>query len=318
MNTSPKTPLVSVIMNCRNAAKDLPSAMESVMAQTVQDFEIIFFDNCSTDASIAIAESFGEKVRIVRAASPLSLGMARNQALCHTQGDLIAFLDCDDLWRPTKLERQIACFANESVGLVTTDTRLLHGTREGGRLFAKTRPARGAVFGELLTRQWISMSSAMVRKKALDSIQESPGHWFDERLEVCEEADVFYRIAHDWALDYVESDLTLWRIHGKNTTFERFDAFANETLLIVDKLRKRFPDCQTTYASIFPKLINRASFQKAIALWKNGKAKEARTLVHSLPKTPKTRLFTLCTYLPPSCFTLAARLYFALPRFLRS
>ena len=70
-------------------------------------------------------------------------------------------------------------------------------------MFESTHPARGMVFRELMTRQWISMSSAMIRKSALDSL----GEWFDESLNVCEEADVFYRIAKTWELDHVDDPL---------------------------------------------------------------------------------------------------------------
>ena len=67
------------------------------------------------------------------------------------------------------------------------------------------------------------------------------GEWFDESLNVCEEADVFYRIAKTWELDHVDEPLTRWRVHGVNTTFRKFGQFADETLRILDKHRKLYP-----------------------------------------------------------------------------
>ena len=116
-------PVVSVIMNCLNSSRDLREAMDSVMAQTFTDFEIVFWDNGSTDESPAIARSYGEKVRYFRGETTVPLGAARNLALAQARGRYIAFLDCDDLWRPRKLELQTALLeADDRVGLVSTDT----------------------------------------------------------------------------------------------------------------------------------------------------------------------------------------------------
>jgi K+ transporter len=137
-------PVVSVIMNCLNSSRDLREAMDSLMAQTFTDFEVIFWDNCSTDASPAIAQSYGEKVRYFRGQSIVPLGEGRNLALAQARGKYLAFLDCDDLWRSAKLERQVALFeANPRVGLVCTDTEIFDGRRVLKRLFAETSPARG-------------------------------------------------------------------------------------------------------------------------------------------------------------------------------
>ena len=313
------SPKVSVIMNAYNAARDLPAAMDSVFAQTEQSFEIILYDNCSTDETREIARGYGERVRLIARPDHCARGAARNGALREARGQFVAFLDCDDLWRPTKLEKQLACFdRNPAVGLVTTDTVFLTEGGERGRLFERTEPARGMVFPELLKRQWISMSSVVLRREALDSLLphsagQGDAQWFDEQFEVCEEADVFYRIAHDWALDYVDEPLTLWRIHGGNTSFRRFGAFASETLLILEKLRALYPDFTEKYAWLDTLVQNRAHFQRSVDLWRKGDAEGARDILRTLPKTGKNRLFTLCTYLPGSLFQCLATVYFALP-----
>ena len=164
-------PAVSVIMNCLNSSRDLREAMDSIMAQTFTDFEIVFWDNGSTDESPAIAMSYGEKVRYFRGETTVPLGAGRNLALAQARGRYIAFLDCDDIWRPRKLELQVGLFeANPRVGLVSTDTEIFDGKRVIKRLFAETHPARGMAFAALMERQWISMSSAMVRAEAGDHV----------------------------------------------------------------------------------------------------------------------------------------------------
>lgn len=322
------TPVVSVLMNCLNCARELPEALESVRCQTFQDLEIIFWDNASTDDSAAIAQAWGPKLRYFRGEHTVPLGAARNLALAEAQGRYVAFLDCDDLWRPTKLAKQVALFeANARVGLVCTDTEIVDGAHVLSRMFAQSAPGRGRVFGELMERQWISMSSAMVRREALDGLMRGEeadgagacvGCWFDESLNVCEEADLFYRIAHDWELDYIDEPLTLWRVHGGNTTFRKFGQFADETLRILEKHRRLYSGYDTEHADLVALLTRRAAFQKAVALWREGRNIEARETVRPWrANSLKYRIFWAASYLPGVCFDLVARLYFALPAALR-
>lgn len=313
------SPTISIIMNCLNCEKDLPAALQSVRAQTLQDYEIIFWDNGSSDKSAEIARNFGPKLRYFSGKETVSLGAARNLALQKARGEFIAFLDCDDLWKPEKLEQQVNLFkSNPGLGLVCTDTEIFDGNRTLSRLFETASPKRGHAFEALMRSQWISMSSAMIRKEALESVAAGENLWFDENLEVCEEADLFYRIAHDWEIDHVDQPLTAWRVHGTNTTFRKFRQFADETLLILEKHKKIYPDYEKKYPQLVEVLTNRAIFQKAVSLWRENKGKDARELLHSLSSAgPKIRLFWAASFLPGSFFDIAAKLYFALPGFLR-
>lgn len=306
-------PAISIIMNCCNCAKDLPAALESVASQTFSDWEIVFWDNCSTDKSADIAKAFGSRLRYFKAAEFTSLGKARNLALQQATGKYFAFLDCDDLWRPEKLALQLALFEkNPHLGLVCTDTEIFDGKKTLGYLFKRAQPKSGLVFEDLMKSQWISMSSAMLSRKALETIANE-GNWFDERLELCEEADVFYRIAHDWELDYVNLPLTVWRVHGQNSTFRNFDKFADETLYILDKQRAAYPGYDREHGEIAQLLKERANFQKAVALWRQGKGNQARKLlVPQLNKAKKYQLFWLASFLPKSMFNTVARIYFSM------
>ena len=95
---------VSIIMNCYNGEQFLAEAVQSVINQTYNNWELIFWDNASNDNSQNIIKNFNDK-RIKYFFSKVNepLGKARNNALKKTQGQFIAFLDCDDLWMPSKL-----------------------------------------------------------------------------------------------------------------------------------------------------------------------------------------------------------------------
>ncbi|BAV92317.1 glycosyltransferase [Candidatus Desulfovibrio trichonymphae] len=317
-------PAVSVIMNCLNGARYLRPALESLFAQTFEDVELIFWDNASTDESHDIVQDFSarfpDKIRCFRGADTVSLGTARNLALACARGRYLAFLDCDDLWRPQKLAEQVALFETGSrVGLVCTDTEIFDGSRVLKRLFAETRPARGMVFSELMERQWISMSSAMLRREALQGLtDEGKTDFFDESLNVCEEADVFYRIAYDWELDFVDRPLTRWRMHGANSTFRKFGQFADETLRILNKHCRIYPGYAVEHADLVALLTRRAAFQKAVSLWREGRNRHARVTIAPWKNASlKHRLFWWASFLPGACFDIAARAYFAMPAALR-
>ena len=318
-------PYVSVIMNCRNSSEFLREAIDSVFAQEFDNWEIVFWDNQSTDSSPEIAQSYchavdsGKQIlRYFRAEEPAPLGLARNLAIKKARGDLVAFLDCDDLWEPDKLARQVGLFqANPALGLVCTDTRIIKGGETLSFMFETARPFRGKVFAELIGAGWISMSSAVVSMNALNSLS----HWFDPAFNVAEEADLFYRIAHDWELDYVDAPLTSWRVHGANTTFAKFEQFAVETRQILAKLEKLYPGLPEEYPGLIPLLERRAAFQTAVALWRQGKngaaRKEISPYLFGGGGGVKFLAFWLLSWLPGSAFDALARVYLKLPKFLR-
>lgn len=316
-------PTVSVVMNCYNGARDLPAALASVREQTWGDYEIVFWDNASTDGSGEIAGKFGAKLRYFRGERNVSLGAARNLALAEARGEYIAFLDCDDLWRPEKLAEQMALFrANPALGVVCTDTEIMRDGKIIGRVFETSPPERGMAFAALMRKQWISMSSAMVSRRALEQIRREATavqpSWFDESLHVCEEADVFYRVARGWEIDYIDKPLTVWRVHGANTTFRKFGQIADETMAILAKHRALYPGYDAENADLVELLTRRAAFQRAAALWKNGEGAEARRVVAPwLNRSFKYRLFWLASFLPGSLFDKLAGLYFSLPAALR-
>ena len=193
-----------------------------------------------------------------------------------------------------------------------TDTEMFGEKGTLSRMFESTHPARGMVFRELMTRQWISMSSAAIRKTALDSL----GEWFDESLNVCEEADVFYRIAKTWELDHVDEALTRWRVHGVNTTFRKFGRVADQLCASSTSTAASIRADDAEYPDLAVLLTRRAAFQKAVALC--GREGERSLCLSG----------TLCGFAQgapfPAGFASArkplhplSQLYFKLPGFLR-
>ena len=101
--------LVSIIMPNYNCGKFIKATIESVLAQTYSNWEILFMDDCSTDNSLEIVKSFqDERIHIFKNEKNSGAAVSRNKALREARGKWIAFLDSDDLWEKEKLSKQIA------------------------------------------------------------------------------------------------------------------------------------------------------------------------------------------------------------------
>ena len=236
-------PRVSVVVNCRNGEKYLREALDGVFAQTFTDWELIFWDNASTDASAAIAQSYGEKLRYFRAAVATPLGEARNRALAQARGEFIAILDADDIWLPEKLARQLPLFDDPEVGVGYCDAVYFNPQGVSWRLYRDGLPPQGRVLGPLLRSDFICLSTAVLRRAALDSVD----YWFDGQLQYVEEYDLFLRLALTWKFAGVWAPLARYRIHAQNWTALNPDAAADETPRVFEGLRRLVPNLDRDY-----------------------------------------------------------------------
>ena len=101
-------PLVSIITPCYNAAPFISQAIESVLAQSFGDWEMIIVDDCSTDnTDIVVGKIKDPRIRYIKNEKNSGAAVSRNRALREANGRWVAFLDSDDLWKPEKLEKQI-------------------------------------------------------------------------------------------------------------------------------------------------------------------------------------------------------------------
>ena len=114
-NRTDNQPIISIIMNCYNGEEYLQEAIDSVYSQTYQNWEIIFWDNCSTDKSAEIAKSYDNKVKYYKSNELISLGLGRREAVNVAKGEYVAFLDTDDLWVHDKLEQEVRTFQKNSI-----------------------------------------------------------------------------------------------------------------------------------------------------------------------------------------------------------
>lgn len=217
-------PFVSVIMNCYNGARYLREALDSVLVQSFSDWEIVFWDNRSADESADIFRSYPDKrFRYFLAPAHTTLGLARNLAVEQAHGEWIAFLDCDDLWLPEKLERQVAVIHEEGseLGLVYGQMQMLVGengmkTAWGRGMGDRARRGmrhlpEGSIFPELLKENFVPLLSAMVRRSAFWSVGG-----INPAFKQAEDYDLFVKISKDFRTRALQETICCYRIHDMN------------------------------------------------------------------------------------------------------
>jgi len=218
-------PKVSIIIPIYNAEKYLSKTIESVMAQTYTDWEIVAVDDGSTDKTPEILKDYEKKLpKKLRVITQKNSGVsiARNTAIAAARGEYIAFLDHDDLWLPEKLKKQVKLLdSNKKLGLVYSDSYaiddkgiLKKGTLMSGRLFRlHARMLRGNVFNELFYVNFIPILTTMVRKNVFNKVG-----MFDPKYKIAEDYDLFLKIAEQYPIDFTETPLAKYRIYGGNVS----------------------------------------------------------------------------------------------------
>jgi glycosyltransferase involved in cell wall biosynthesis len=283
-------------MNCLNCAAFVEDAIDSVYAQTDRDWEIIFWDNASTDASGEIAQRYNDKLRYFRGDQTVPLGRARNLALQQARGELIAFLDCDDLWLPEKLERQLPLFDDPQIGLVYSNSIYFSDhTGKSRLLYRGSAPLRGNAFPALLSRYFLCLGTVVIRRATLAGAID----WFDPRFNVAEEADLFIRIAHDWQLDYVPSALAKWRIHPQSWTWTKGHLLAHELTLMLEKYEALYENFAIVYGKEITQMRARIAYYEALEDWKRGSTPGARRRIRPYLRTsPRLLVPYVFSFLP--------------------
>lgn len=227
-------PRVSVITPTFNCAPFIERALASVFAQTYVDYEVIVLDDGSTDGTEQVVAQWRGKVSYIRQANR-GLSAARNAAVAMASGEFLAYLDADDMWYPTKLERQIAFLdSHPECGIVHSELTVIDECDEV--LFREwyrgsdSRPARGLCVHELLEGLPIQVPTVVERRTAF----ERTGG-FDDRLRRCEDyLHWFELVLHGYEIGYVDAPLAMYRRRARSLS--RGQAAMAEGLLQVFRI----------------------------------------------------------------------------------
>ena len=203
-------------MNCYNGEKYLQEAIDSVLAQTYKNWELIFWDNQSTDQSAYILKSYNDpRLKYFLATEHTDLGSGRDKAFKYLKGEFIAMLDADDIWLPKKLEKQVPLFEDPEIGIVISDTFFFNKKTEKA-LYGKTLPLTGSVFEKLITNYFVSSETIVFRMSTALKLPRA----FDTDFNYISEFDLVVRLSRISKLALCPEVLAKWRVHGGNLTWK--------------------------------------------------------------------------------------------------
>ena len=249
-------PLVTVIVPAWNAERTLDETLQSVASQTYGNLEILIVDDGSTDATAAIAAKFCAREPRARLISTENGGVAaaRNRAISEARGEWIAPIDADDLWHPTKIEKQVASALShaERPGFVYCWHRLIdldgRVTGSGPRWVLN-----GRAFNQLAYLNVVENGSALLMRT--DAVREVGG--YDASLRArnaqgCEDVMIQLQIARLYSIAAVEEYLVGHRRHGDNMSGD-------------------FEQMVRSWRLVYARMSNDGGMARSVVRWVDGK-----------------------------------------------
>ena len=235
-------PCFSVIIPVHNRYRPVKEAIDSVLAQTFTDYELVVVDDGSTDDTPLVAKEYGERIRCLRQENR-GVSAARNAGVAASTAPWLAFLDSDDRWLPGKLGRQ-ARFIRENPGVnifQSDETWVRRGRRVNPRIRHLKR--EGRIFLDSLELCLISPSAAVMTRECFD--RYGP---FDEDLPACEDYDLWLRVTARERVGLVPEKLVERRgglddqLSARYPAMDRFRVYAILKLLAggVDALPREY------------------------------------------------------------------------------
>jgi glycosyltransferase involved in cell wall biosynthesis len=303
-------PTFSIVVNCRNGERYLREALDSIYSQSFEDWEIIFYDNGSTDSSLEIAKSFDSRLQVHQASQPTNLGEARMNAVDKCMGKYLCFLDVDDVFSPEKLRVQFDVFNMKNVVMISGGIDVID---ENSRQIKTILPLISGddMFASLLKNYQIFMPTVAIDLQYMRSKQLN----FDKSMSYCPDYKLFMTIAQGNNICLLPSVLCKYRVHANSlSNATRFHTAGEEAMRSI----KYFRSCvsgmgwNAKLAKAFNYAEANANFSMARGALEQGNRVKALGLLLAGPAIPiRSMLLTLATLMPLPTRVIKKILYLA-------
>lgn len=280
------SPKVSVIIPAYNCARYIAEAIDSVLAQTYQDFEIIVVDDESTDGTGEVVRRYADRVRYIRQDNRGPSG-AKNTGIQAARGEYISTLDGDDLWLPQRLEKLVPLLDQQpELGFVYGDCYRIDETPD--RIQPRTAfeihggARRGWVLERLVMVNFVPSQSVLIRRRALDVVG-----LFDESYRIGEDWDLWLRLAARYPVDFISDVVAMRRQHTQNITNNSDVTMMRNAVSILTHLKQREPETVARIRHAHARALARAHFLLGVAYINNGERQRGRVeIARSLRYAP--------------------------------
>jgi glycosyltransferase involved in cell wall biosynthesis len=316
---NPTTRRVSVVIPCFRGERFIGDAIASVLSQEGAEVEVVVVDDGSPDASADVVEAIDDsRVRLLRHDRNRGIAAARNTGLGAVSGELVAFLDQDDLWLPGRLSAQLGeldRLAAGGVRLVFCD--VVNRDQSGRQWRARARVPRRvhaldekALLARLVAGHFVNLGSALVER----SLVEAAGR-FDESIRGgSDDFDIMLRLAQRTRFAHVARTLFVHRIHEWNYTDSQ--RMTDESLAAIDRVEARHPELRRAARIGRGRMVYRRAADLQVAGERRRAAADYRRALAHWPLQPRAWLgLALCAIGPVG--SAAASLWIRIRRALR-
>ncbi len=204
-------PLASIILRAYNSERHIAEAIDSILAQTCEDFELIIVDDGSTDATAKIIAGYTDP-RIVKISHPSNCGAshASNTGVLASRGTYIGFVDSDDIWLPEKLEVMVRCFSSlpREYGVVYSDMWEINHKGNRRYWYSPEMDKPGLINEEIADYQvsWLGNGAVLIKKECFDALG-----LYDEEFRCLEDAEFFIRISQKYLFYHIRKPFYVYR-----------------------------------------------------------------------------------------------------------
>ena len=220
-----KDKLISIILNCYNGEEFLRDALTSVVNQTYKRWELIFWDNKSSDKSKNIMKSYkNKKFKYYISKKHTSLYAARNLAIKKAKGNFIGFIDADDIWEKDKLSKQIKLFNDKKVAVVYGNSWIKKEKLNKRKIFIKEKMKNGYIHDDLIKSYNVGILTALIRKKFLKKAKKI----FNDKYDIIGDFDLFIKLSIKNKFNVIQEPVATYRIHDKNLSLLKRDTEVKE------------------------------------------------------------------------------------------
>ncbi len=297
-----KSPTVSVIIPTYNRAHLIGRAIQSVLNQTYQDFEIIVVDDGSTDNTEEVMKRFNdERIKYIKHEQNKGEAAARNTGIKIARGEYIAFQDSDDEWLPEKLEKQIKVFENASskVGVVYTGFWRIKNGKKTYIPSSKITPKEGDIHNILLEGNFIGGPVTLIKKECFER-----AGMFDEELPLLTDWEMWIRLSKYYHFKYIDEPLVI-SYYQPDSIGRNQDASIRADELI---LEKHFEDIKKD-----SRLLAKHYSNIGTLLFSNGEFKQGRSYLIkaavAYPLNIKPLLMAFISLFGETVYDKALRIY---------
>jgi glycosyltransferase involved in cell wall biosynthesis len=268
--TEPVEPLISIIIPCYNGEKFIGDAIDSVINQTYQNWEIIVVDDESTDNSKKIVDKYrtDQRIKYVQHDANKGIAKTKNTGIRLARGDYLAFLDQDDIWLSNKLEMQVNCFKNhhEDVGMICTGMIFTDEKLKSQIIFRGFKDDNQKEMVKSLYLQTTNSSSIMmIKKKCFYRVG-----FFNEELYGWDDFEMWMRIASQYKIKYIREGLVKKRMHTENV--QKLPKVQKEAKKVFDLTIQLHPFLETYRAEKEARII----YSEALTLMKQKEIEKAK------------------------------------------